>query len=142
MVTARATDYAVRILSVLSNAAGKRLKVADLAAATSVPKDYVPKVMAPLVRRGWVQSYRGSGGGFALVGQGQEISLLDVVELFEGPLHLQSCTGPSGCQFSPGCPVHLVWVEAEAELHRVLAKYNIAELAARSHRQGLFVAAK
>ncbi len=140
MMTTRATDYAVRILAVLSNSLGRRLKVADLAAAASVSKDYVPKVMVPLVRRGWVQSYRGAGGGFLLVEQGQNITLLDVVELFEGPLHLQRCTGASGCEFSPRCPAHNVWLEAEGELRRVLSKYNLAELAAHSRHRSLFVA--
>lgn len=139
MLITRATDYAVRILTALSNAPGRRLKVSDLAAATSVPKSYVPKVIAPLARRGWVQSYRGAGGGFSLIENGQNITLLGVVELFEGPLHLQTCTGPTGCQFSPRCPVHSIWMEAERKLGGLLAKYNIEELAARSRRQGLFV---
>lgn len=118
------------------------MKTAALAAATAVPKDYVPKVITPLVRRGWVQSYRGAGGGFSLVDPGHNITLLDVVELFEGPVHLQTCTGPSGCQFSPRCPAHGVWLEAEAQLCRVLAKYNIADLAARSRARGLFILGK
>lgn len=142
MVVTRATDYAVRMLAALLNSPGRRLTVADLAEATAVPKDYVPKVMAPLVRRGWVQSYRGLGGGFSLGGGAQDITLLDVVELFEGPLHLQTCTGPNGCQFIGRCPAHDVWLEAETELRRILAKYCIAELAVRSRRQDLFVSRK
>ena len=96
--------------------------------------------MIPLVRRGWVQSRRGSGGGFSLVGGAESITLLDVVELFEGPVHLNTCTGPTGCQFLPRCPVHPVWLEAEAELRRVLAKYNLAELARNSRARQLFIA--
>lgn len=138
MVITRATDYAVRILTALFNSTGTRLKIGDLAALTSVPRDYVPKVLAPLVRRGWVQSHRGPGGGFSFVGGNHQIALLDVVELFEGRLHLQVCTGQSGCQFSSRCPMHEVWLEAEGELRRVLAKYNIAELAAHSRDRGLF----
>ena len=139
MLISRATDYAVRLLAALSNSGGARLKVADLAVATSVPKNYVLKVMVPLVRRGWVQSCRGSGGGFLLVEKTEKITLLDVVELFEGSVHLNRCTGPTGCQFLPRCPVHSVWLEAEAELRRVLTNYNIADLAAKGRPRGLFV---
>ncbi len=116
MVITRATDYAVRILAVLSSANGKRLTLADLAAATSVPRDYVAKELTPLVRRSWVQSYRGADGGFSLAGKNQNITLLDVVELYEGPLHLQTCTGSRSCEFAPACPAHSVWLEAEKEL--------------------------
>lgn len=140
MPVTRATDYAVRILIALLSTPRTRVKAADLAAATALSADYVLKIITPLMRRGWVRSFRGAGGGFSLVGQAQSIILLDVVELFEGPLHLQTCTGPEGCQFSTRCPVHRVWLEAEMELRKVLARYNIAELAAHSRRQGLFVA--
>ncbi len=141
MMISRATDYAVRLLATLSNSSGSRLKVADLAAATCVPKSYVLKVMVPLVRRGWVQSCRGSGGGFLLVEGAENITLLDVVEVCEGSVHLNRCTGPTGCQFLPRCPVHSVWLEAETELRRVLAKYNIADLAASGSSRELFVPA-
>lgn len=135
----RATDYAVRLLAALSNASGKRLRIAELAATTTVPKDYVAKVLAPLVRRGWVLSSRGMGGGFLLAAPERQITLLDVVELFEGSLHLQPCTGPAGCQFTPRCPVHEVWLEAERALCQVLRKYTVAELAERSRQRGLFL---
>lgn len=139
VMISRATDYAVRLLAVLFNSGGARLKVAELAAATSVPKNYVFKVMVPLVRRGWVQSCRGSAGGFSLAEGAANITLLDVVELFEGAVHLNRCTGPQGCQFLPRCPAHRAWLEAEAELRGVLAKYHIAGLAANSHDRELFV---
>lgn len=139
MLITRATDYAVRLLAALSNSSGSRQKVADLAAATSVPKEYIVKVMVPLVRRGWAQAYRGHRGGFLIVERAQNITLLDVVELFEGPVHLNTCTGPAGCQFVSRCPAHRVWLEAEEALRSVLAKHNIADLAADSRRRGLFI---
>ncbi len=123
----------------LSNAPGKRLKTAQLAAATAVPKQYASKVMTVLARRGWAESYRGSGGGFSISGEGENLTLLDVVELFEGQIHLHACTGAIGCQFASRCPAHRIWLEAEAGLFRLLAERRIAELAADSQCQGLFV---
>lgn len=138
----RTTDYAVRILAGLYCATGERTKAADLATATGVSEKYVLKVLATLKRRGWVVSHRGTAGGYSLVSQAKEITLLQVVELFEGPVHLNACTGPNGCQFVQRCPAHNVWLEAETELRRILTKYNVAELGARSQPQGLFVPAQ
>ena len=137
MIT-RATDDAIRLLTTLANSGGKRMKVTDLAAITSVPKNYVFKVMVPLVRRGWVQSSRGFGGGFSLSPGAEKITLLEVLELLEGPLHLNRCTGTGGCEFLPICPVRNAWVEGEAELRKVLARYDIARLAVGCRERELF----
>ncbi len=135
----RATDYAVRVLAALYSARGARAKATDLARATAAPEKYVLKVLAALKRRGWVASHRGTAGGHSLISSAKDITLLQIVELFEGPIHLNACTGPNGCQFVQRCPTHNVWLEAETELRRVLAKYNLAELAARSQGERLFV---
>lgn len=138
----RATDYAVRILAALSHTGEAFVKAADLAAATAIPKEYVAKVVGTLKRRGWVVSHPGAAGGHSLVGQAKDVTLLEIVELFEGPVHLNACTGPNGCRFTQRCPAHRIWLEAESELRRVLAKYNIAELGAQSEREGLFIPGK
>ncbi len=134
----RATDYATRILASLCQAGDTPATAADLAAATGVSEEYVAKVIAVLKRRGWVTSQRGAAGGHSLVSPASHITLLQIVELFEGPLHLNECTGATGCEFLPRCPVHPVWLEAENELRRVLTRYNLAQLAARGQRQRLF----
>lgn len=135
----RATDYAMRILAGLCQAGEAPATAADLAAATGVSEEYVAKVIATLKRRGWVISQRGAAGGHSLVARAKDITLLQIVELFEGPLHLNACTGANGCEFAQRCPAHTIWLEAETELRRVLAKYNLAELAARSQCEGLFI---
>lgn len=139
MLITRATDYAVRILAALLNAPGKRLKTAELVDATSVPKDYAPKVIKVLAGRGWVEARRGSGGGIALLAQGQNLTLLDVVQAFEGPIRMHVCTGPTGCQFLSRCPVHDVWLEAEERVRAFLGGHRMAELAADSRERRLFV---
>lgn len=135
----RAADYAVRILVALLGAPHTRVRAADLADATALTEDHVLKVIVPLVRRGWVRSHRGMGGGFSLAVSGDQISLADVIELVEGPIRLQTCVGPGGCQFVARCPVHPVWLEAETELRKLLARYDLKDLAARAHRAGLFI---
>lgn len=139
MTITRATDDAIRLLTALANSGGSRMKVADLAAVTSVPKNYIFKVMVPLVRRGWVQSSRGFGGGFSLAAGAERVTLLDVVELLEGPLRLNQCTGAGGCEYLASCPVRDAWVEAEGELRKVLGRYDIARLAAQARERNLFI---
>lgn len=135
----RVTDYAVRILSALHAAQPERVTAAGVAQATSIPVDQVLKVVGPLSRQGWVQSFRGAVGGFSLAIPLDEVTLLDVVELFEGPLHVQTCTGVAGCEFSARCAAHVIWLDAERALRRVLAQHTMAEIVARMRALDVFV---
>ena len=52
---------------------------------------HLSKVMQRLVRAGMVKSARGPKGGFILGKNGEEITLLQIYELFEGTLNMNNC---------------------------------------------------
>jgi Rrf2 family protein len=127
----RAADYATRVMVHLATLpAGTRLQRASLAQATDVPDSFLSKVLQELVSAGLVASKRGADGGFELAMAPETISLLDVVEAIEGPMRLNVCVGIDGaCNRSGACSVHLVWVEAQDAVVKVLKSANIASLA-------------
>ena len=55
-----------------------RLKSADLADALGTTAGFVPQVMGPLVRAGWVRSDPGPTGGYRLTADLDELSVLQV----------------------------------------------------------------
>ncbi|MDN6626287.1 MAG: Rrf2 family transcriptional regulator [Pisciglobus halotolerans] len=61
---------------------------------------YIRKIIRKLVVNGLVSSVSGSNGGFSLAKQPKEISLLDVVEALEGPIHTYPNTGMINQVFS------------------------------------------
>ena len=52
---------------------------------------HLSKVMQRLVRAGMVKSVRGPKGGFKLGENGEKITLLQIYELFEGPIDMNNC---------------------------------------------------
>src|SRR5262245_64191909 len=87
-VTRRA-DLAVRAMSLL--AAGEQLKAADLADRLETTAGFVPQVVGPLVKAGWVRSDPGPTGGYVLVASPEDVTLLDVVEAVDGPTDTGQC---------------------------------------------------
>ena len=81
-ITQRA-DLAVRALVVLDQSAA-RLKSSDLAAALGTTAGFVPQVMGPLVRHGWVHSVPGPTGGYEPLVEVDTLNVLEVVEAVEG----------------------------------------------------------
>jgi len=131
MQITRATDYAVRILIHLAAASDdERVSASEVARGIEAPESFVSKVLQQLVLRGLVTSRRGAGGGFQLAVQPEGVTLLDVVEMLEGPLQINLCLpGEETCDRKSWCGVHPIWSEAQDALKRVLASATIAQLA-------------
>jgi Rrf2 family protein len=137
MQITRATDYAVRVLIHMANLpAGRRVLRSELAEATSVTENFLSKILQSLTRANLLESRRGPDGGFELIGRGDSITLLDVVEAMEGTVCLNLCLGRDGsCAKKSQCPAHQVWLEAQEALVRVLRKTSIADLAKQQTQQ-------
>ncbi|NLE75199.1 MAG: Rrf2 family transcriptional regulator [Chloroflexi bacterium] len=118
MPITRKTDYASRVvLELAMQPAGKWLTTRQLAERRLVPPQLIRQIVTRLAKAGLVQSRRGAVGGISLARPPREISLFDVLEAMEGPLYLNQCVAdPQICPLSERCPVHNVWVEAQAML--------------------------
>lgn len=137
MQLTRAADYAVRIMIHLATLPpGSRPNRAALAEAGDIPAHFVSKILQSLARSGFIGSQRGMHGGFTLAMAPERITLLDIVEAIEGPTQLNACLGPGdACARRGRCPAHLVWVEAQKAMTRVLHEATLARLAAEPCRQ-------
>jgi Rrf2 family protein len=138
MQITRAADYAVRVMVHLASLPpGTRVQKNALVELSEAPQSFLSKVLQRMVARDLITSRRGSGGGFELAGSAHQVSVLNVVEAIDGPIHLNLCVpGASGCERSLACAVHPVWVEAREALAKVLSKATMAKLArdAEAHK--------
>ncbi len=128
----RKGDYAMRILLDLARHFGQdRRKAREIAATMDVPQQYLAQVLAPFVRQGMVRAVAGREGGYELAVEPASLTLLDVVEIAEGPIESGECTLRGGpCDWSGPCPLHETWVLARRQLSEVLASVTFAQLAA------------
>jgi len=134
MQLTRAADYAVRVVMHLATLPeAEHVSRAELAEATGVPDSFLSKILQALSRAGLVGSRRGLDGGFALLPQGRQASLLDVVEAIEGPICLNLCLmSGTSCDNEGWCAAHLTWAKAQEAMSSVLRSAMITDLAAQS----------
>ncbi len=129
----RRTDLALRAIHTLSASGrceGGRCKATALAEAIDATVQFVPQVMGPLVRRGWVDSGPGPTGGYRLVVDPNDISLLDLIEAIEGPTEVDRCVlDGATCSGADPCALHDAWVEARNALLERLAATPVGTLA-------------
>ncbi len=116
----RRSDLALRALRSL-HASARRVKSTTLAADVGTTPAFLPQVMGPLVRHGWVDSEPGPRGGYRLVTVVGDISVLDLIEAVEGVTDTGRCVLRGGVCPAEPCALHDAWAQARAALLRELA---------------------
>ncbi len=132
----RKTDYAIRVLLALAKRGeDARVPTAVIQEEMLIPPALALQIVAALARGGFILTHAGRDGGIQLARPARLITLLQVVEYFEGPIHVSECiNGKVDCPFEDGCPVRRQWGHLDAIIRLTLAKVTFDELAAEALR--------
>ncbi len=124
-------EYALRALAHLAQTArGQVVLGRELAAQTGIPSQYLSKVMLSLRNAGLVIATRGIGGGYMLLRPADAIHLLDVVELFDGPVGSPKCLlrGKHACSDQDACPAHRSWGKMRRSYQEFLEQTTLCQI--------------
>lgn len=125
------SQYALRaVLYLAEEATESPLRVEDVADALDVPRNYLSKILHALAREGVLVSLRGPHGGFQLGRAPEELTLAQVVDLFEPqPVGAeQRCLlGRSECSDLDPCPAHDRWMELSKDVREFFQGTTLAD---------------
>ena len=123
------TQYALRaVLFVAEHGSDEPVRVDAIAAALSVPRNYLSKTLHALARAGVLRSGRGPRGGFQLAGPPDEISLARVAAPFDDIGSRNCLLGRPSCGWRNPCSVHAHWEEVSNALQSFFRDTTIADL--------------
>jgi Rrf2 family protein len=124
-------DYAVRAVLDLSRYYGRRLRKArEIAEDMRIPKNFLSLILADLVRIGMLHGVVGREGGYELARPPKAITLLDVVEIADGPIELAQCLLRGiPCGSDGYCAAHKTWSAAQDAVRNQLQLTTFAALA-------------
>ncbi|MFN8173491.1 MAG: Rrf2 family transcriptional regulator [Solirubrobacteraceae bacterium] len=114
------SPYAVRALSELARSGAGPVPIAELARRRDIPPQFLEQLFATLRRAGVLRSQRGVKGGYSFARPPAEVTVLDVVELLDGPL---------------GQDAEGVFADAAAAARDLLGTTTIADVAERDARE-------
>ena len=129
MIT-RATEYAcLAMLFLAKQPAGTSSNTADIARVERIPMSFLAKVINQLAKAGLVTSRRGPLGGLELARDPSQITLRQIVEVIEGELAVNVCTGSQdyAC-FRHGCALKGAFHEAQLAYLARLDAVTLASL--------------
>lgn len=115
------SPYALKALTELARSgdAGP-VSIGELARRRDVPVQFLEQLFATLRRAGVLRSQRGVKGGYSFGRSPAELTVLEVVELLDGPL---------------GRDAEGVFADAAAAARSVLARTTIADVVEREKRE-------
>lgn len=132
----RQTDYAVRVILALAEQDGsRRISSAQVRDTMLIPESFMPRIVAQLAKSGLIKTFMGRDGGLLLGRPAEEITLKDVVEVFEGPIMLSECMEAEPddeCPYKENCHVRSKWGRVQAAMLREMASISFADLALES----------
>ena len=123
------TEYAIRAVLCVARSKGP-LFVREIAEQETIPKSFLSKLVQTLTHTGLLEARRGMHGGVTLARPKEEISVLEIIEACEGPLHSPTCllSHTAQCPRPTGCPIHDVWQKAQAGMIQTLSKTKLSDL--------------
>ena len=102
----------------------------EIAEQYGIPIELMAKVLQRLVRRGLLESYQGTRGGYQLARKPREISVADVIQAIEGPVTVTACSSDDGrCDQFAKCNVRDPLWKVRERILAALGDCTIAELA-------------
>jgi len=123
----KTAEYALRAAVWLGRDPNQTQSADHLAERTQVPRRYLHKVLQDLVRAKIVRSQSGPGGGYALAGAPQKITILDVVNAVAPLERIRHC--PLGLPSRKRlCPLHSELDKVYADTQAALARVTLAQL--------------
>lgn len=113
------------------------VSLADISARQGISLSYLEQLFARLRQCNLVQSVRGPGGGYRLLGNTVDISVAQVVDAVSESLDATRCEGKGNCHDGEVCLTHHLWESLSEQIHQFLSSISLADLVARGDIQAV-----
>lgn len=131
MIYTKTGEYAIRAILFLARQSNDLLVMSsDIAKKEDIPSHYLAKILQRMAKYGYVDSYKGRGGGFKITKLALDSSILEIVERIEGPVITLKCvTGLKECSDETPCPLHDEWSKLRDNIHFLISSKSVREVA-------------
>jgi Rrf2 family protein len=127
------SEYALRMMVLLTERNGTPATCANLSGAGRIPQQYASKVLSLLRREGLVRGQRGRYGGFVLGCDANKTTLLDVLNAIDPLKRIESCPLGRSEHSHKLCPMHAQIDSSIGQLESGLSQRTLRQLVDESY---------
>lgn len=131
MIYTKTGEYAIRAILFLARQEKDLLCMSsEIAKDQEIPSHYLAKILQRMAKYGYVDSFKGRGGGFRITDLARKSSILEIVERIEGPvINLKCVTGLKECSDEHPCPLHEEWADLRDSIYNLISSKSVQEVA-------------
>lgn len=125
------------LLDIAMNGQDGPVRIKDISKRQGVSVKYLEKLIRPLKKGKFIKSKRGPKGGHMLDVEPRQITVGELVRLFEDELSLTRCVKePDCCPITGDCYTRRVWLEASQAMYDKLDSITLQDLIDDALRSG------
>jgi FeS assembly SUF system regulator len=126
----RLADYAVSIIYAFSGSEKEILSSQNIVEKTKLHKATVNKLLGQLVKKNFLEPFRGTRGGYKLKKGLDNISIRELIEAIEGPVLLTDCLNKNAnnCNLFNVCNTKNIWSFVNTEINNTLENIKIKDI--------------
>jgi Rrf2 family protein len=136
MMLTQKTRYSMLAMARLAKEYGKGiLMINEIAESEKIPKRFLESILLELKKNGYLGSKLGKNGGYYLIKNPEDISLLEIIRLFEGTIAMLACTSEKyyqpceHCKDEATCNIRSTFKDIREYTFNKLANTSVASLA-------------
>ncbi|MBT3798680.1 MAG: Fe-S cluster assembly transcriptional regulator IscR [Porticoccaceae bacterium] len=140
-LTTRGRYAVTAMLDLALHSENRPVSLAEISERQTISLSYLEQLFSRLRKAGLVDSVRGPGGGYLLVGQTELVCVADIIKAVNESVDSTNCGGRGDCQGGSICLTHNLWDDLSRQINDFLSGISLADLVAKrdvqtiAHRQ-------
>jgi len=140
-LTTRGRYAVTAMLDLALHSQSRPVSLAEISERQTISLSYLEQLFSKLRKAGLVDSVRGPGGGYLLVGQANLVCVADIIKAVNESVDSTNCGGKGDCQGGSICLTHNLWDDLSRQINDFLSGISLADLVAKrdvqtiAHRQ-------
>lgn len=105
------------------------VSIKSISSRQNISEYYLEQLFAPLRRAHLIRSIRGAQGGYVLNQDPREVTVLQVMDILEGPIEISEClSGEEFCTNIDCCATRTVWVKLKESIDGVMESITLQDI--------------
>jgi len=104
------------------------ISIKSISERQGISEYYLEQLFAPLRRAKLVKSVRGAQGGYILNRLPKEITVLEIMDVLEGPVEISDCLTNDECDYLEACATRVLWAKIRDSINSVMAGVTLQDM--------------
>jgi len=135
------TKYAIKALVALGkNINQPPMQISKIAEEEHIPKKFLEQILLDLRNAGFLYSKKGAGGGYSLNKKPEDIYLVQILRLTDGPVAMLPCASLNfyhkcdECTDEVTCGIRSAFIDVRDATLKILGETSIADIIGREDK--------